>query len=177
MDLSSIVDMIGAGSAVASGGLFGLLGSAFGAWMKAKERKQQAEEKIAERAHQKDMIRLQMEAKSQGAAWDSITTSQQGENIINQQENYRWVVAIKSLFRPFITLFLWIAVGWQMHLIMAGTVDHYMIMAQQNQTLFSASEIVVIIRYIVYSTVFSATTATTWWFGERALSIPEFKNR
>ena len=174
MDWMSI---LGVGASVASGGVFGLIGSAFGAWMKTKERKEQAISQEKEREHERKMFELQMQSTSQDGAWTGLETSLRAAASINGQENYKWVIAIKSLFRPFITLFLWVAVGFEIVMVMDGQLGVYIASATANTALFSAVEIQELVKYIVYSTVFSATTATTWWFGERALSLPNVKNR
>ena len=171
------LEILGLGATAASGGLFGVLGAAFGAFMKLKERKQKAIEQQEQREHDIKMMELQMEAVSQGASWDTMETSHQSEIALNGQENYKWVIAIKSLFRPFLTVFLWLAVAVQMSLVLSGTLTEYLSVGLTSQTLFTAQELVSLVKYVVYSTVFSATTATTWWFGERALSLPEMKNR
>ncbi|MEJ1355733.1 MAG: hypothetical protein RPU39_13730 [Candidatus Sedimenticola sp. (ex Thyasira tokunagai)] len=170
------LDALGVGASVASGGLFGLIGSAFGAWMKAKERALKAVEQEKQRSHERDMFKLQLEANSQAGAWDGLSASLQAAAAASQN-NYRWVLAIKSLFRPFITLFLWGAVGWLMQAIVMGDMTQYIKLASSATTVFSLAEIQSLVKYVVYSTVFSATTATTWWFGERALTMPEVKNR
>lgn len=174
MDWMSI---LGVGASVASGGIFGLAGSIFGAWMKAKERKEEAVNQEKEREHERKMFELQMQSTSQDGAWTGLETSLRADAATNGQENYKWVVAIKSLFRPFITLFLWVAVGWEIMIVLDGRLGEYLAVATANTALFSAVEIQELVKYIVYSTVFSATTATTWWFGERALSLPNVKNR
>jgi len=43
--------------------------------------------------------------------------------------------------------------------------------------LFSDGQLANMTRYIVYSMVFSAATATVWWFGDRALTPPNMKAR
>lgn len=173
----SFLDILGVGASVASGGIFGLLGAAFGSWMKTKEKVLELKERIAGRAHEKDMFRLRMEGKSQEGSWDALTTSLQAEASTNVATNYRWVSAIKALFRPFITTTLWIMVGLEINMLVSGTLTTYIVAAMDSQAVFNATEIVSIIKYIIYSTVFSATTATTWWFGERSLTLPDFKNR
>ena len=171
------VEILGLGASAASGGLFGVLGAAFGAWMKVKERREKAIEQKEQREHDREMFKLKMDAVSQGASWDALDTSMQSEIALNGQPNYQWVIAVKSLFRPFLTLFLWVAVGWVTYLVLMGTVNEYLTMAEKKQTLFTSDELVTLVRYIIYSVVFSACTATTWWFGERALSLPDMKNR
>jgi hypothetical protein len=172
------LDILGLGASAASGGLFGVIGSAFGAWMKLKERKQKAIEQKEERDHELKLIELQMQMKSQDGAWSGLTTSLQAQvELDKHQTNMPWVVAMKSLFRPFLTLSLWLAVMWLTYLVLTGSLQTYSALASSDQTIFTSAEIVSLIKYVVYSTVFSATTATTWWFGERALSLPEMKNR
>jgi len=172
------IELLGLGASAASGGLFGVLGAAFGSWMKHKERQQKAIEQKAEREHELKLIELRMQSTSQEGAWDGLTTSIHAQMELDKhQTNLPLVVAIKSLFRPFLTLCLWGAVAWLMHLVLMGSLQNYLSMASQAQTIFSSAEIVSLVRYVVYSTVFSATTATTWWFGERALSLPDVKNR
>jgi hypothetical protein len=171
------MDILGLGASAASGGLFGVLGAAFGAWMKLKERKQKAIEQSAEREHELKMMEAKMALVSQGASWDAMETSHRSEIALNGQDNYKWVVAIKSLFRPALTLFLWLAVGWQLMIVLTGTLTEYLTIAETKAALFTTEELTALVKYIVYSTVFSATTATTWWFGERALSLPDMKNR
>lgn len=172
----NIVELLGLGATAASGGLFGVLGAAFGGWMKLKERKQKAEEDIAKRAHDLQMVQLQMSSQSQAGSWASLNTSLESEAALNRQENYKWVIGVKALFRPFLTIILWVFVFVQLHLILTGVMQDYLKLAS-NGTILNLEEVLAIVRYIIYSTVFSATTATTWWFGERAISSPEMKNR
>lgn len=172
------MDLLGIGATAASGGLFGVLGAAFGAWMKHKERAQKAVEQKAQREHELKLIELGMQQNSQEGAWTGLSTSIEAQRALDlQTTNLPWVMAAKSLFRPFLTLFLWIAVIVSLQFVLTGTLEDYLKVAAEKQTLFQPSELVNLVRYIVYSIVFSATTATTWWFGERALSLPEMKNR
>lgn len=172
-----LLDILGAGASVASGGIFGIIGAAFGAWNKAKEKALELKERMADRQHEKDMFRLNMEGKSQDGSWTALETSLRAEASTNVATNYRWVSAIKALFRPFITTALWGMVALEMYMLQSGVLTKFLSTAIDSQALFDPTEIVSIAKYIIYSTVFSATTATTWWFGERSLTLPEFKNR
>ena len=169
--------IIGGALSVGSGGIFGVLGSAFGAWMKNKERAQKAIEQDRERLHQKEMFQLNLDAKNQGASWDALNVTHQTEVALNGQPNYQWVVAIKTLFRPFLTIALWVMVGWQVNMLVGGQITTITASLLDSQSLFNPTEIVELFKYVLYSTVFAASTATMWWFGERALSMPESKNR
>lgn len=172
------LSVLGLGASAASGGLFGVVGAAFSAWMKVKERKQKAIEQQAERDHELKLIDMQMKSNSQEGAWAGLTTSLQAQKALDANTtNIPAVMAIKSLFRPALTLFLWLAVGWEIHTVLTGAMTDYLSTASAQQTLFTVAELTALVKYIVYSTVFSATTATTWWFGERGLSLPEMKNR
>ena len=153
------------------------MGAAFGAWTKTKEKALEVRSRIADREHEKDMFRLRMEGKSQEGSWDALTTSLQAEASTNLATNYRWVSAIKALFRPFITTALWVMVGIEYKMMQSGSLTEVLSKAIDSQAVFDPTELVDITKYIIYSTVFSATTATTWWFGERSLTLPDFKNR
>ncbi|MBK1695783.1 hypothetical protein [Rhodovibrio salinarum] len=43
--------------------------------------------------------------------------------------------------------------------------------------ILSETDVRALLRYIVYSTVFAAMAAVTWWFGERAMTPPALKHR
>jgi len=175
--MDAILGLLGAGASVASGGIFGFAGAIFSSWQKGKQMKLEMAERGQDRVHEKEMFRLNMEAKSQEGSWSAMTATHEADAAIAQQENYKWVRAIKTLFRPALTAGLWVAVGWQLTLILSGALTTYVDAAISKQAIFSPTDIVELVRYIVYSTVFSATTATTWWFGERALTMPNMKNR
>jgi len=175
--MDEILSLLGAGASVASGGIFGLVGSVFTTWQKGKQIKLQMAERAQDRVHEKEMFRLQMEAKSQEGSWHTLKATHEADTALAQQENYKWVRAVKTLFRPALTGGLWGAVAWELNLILTGALTVFVDEAVSKQAVFTPTEIVELVRYIVYSTVFSATTATTWWFGERALTMPEMKNR
>ncbi len=179
MDWSSILSTIlGTGAAAAGGGIFGLFGSAISAWMKMKQAKQEHEFQKDKWAYETDLQKLQMQAKqeeneqaialasSQGS-WKSLQSSVAMER--KAGESYKWVNAIKDLFRPLLTLGLFVMT----YMVFLDIVKSGGVLAGN----LSPSEMVAIIKYIVYSIVFSATTAGVWWFGDRALSPPGMKNR
>ena len=171
-----IAEILGLGAAAASGGLFGVAGAALGGWMKWKERAQRTIEEAAQREHEIKLIEMKLRVRSQEGSWAALGVTHKSEIALNGQENYKWVVAIKSLFRPLLTLVLWALVYLQLSIILTGSMQEYLKLAGDG-TILSREELLSLVRYVIYSTVFSATTATTWWFGERALSLPEMKNR
>jgi hypothetical protein len=171
------MDLIAGALSVGSGGIVGILGSALGAFVKNKERAAKAIEQAAEREFQKDLLVLKMSSDSNLASWDAMNVTHQSEVALNGQPNYKWVVAAKTLFRPVLTLTLWGLVIVQLNMILDGTLTEYALIASDTQAIFSTTEIVELVRYVLYSTVFAASTATMWWFGERAMAMPEQKNR
>ena len=80
---------------------------------------------------------------------------------------HRWVNDVRSIFRPFLTVFLWVIAGiilWKMT-DWVGT------------GLVTVETSVNLIDYSVKSAIFAASTATVWWFGDRAMSPPGSKGR
>jgi len=175
--MDNILDILGVGASVASGGLFGLLGSVFSWWSKQKERKLRLEEKREEWRQQKELIQLQQQSSMQQGSWQGLAVSLQDEATLNSQPNYRWVIAVKSLFRPFITTFLWVMVGFEAYMLLTGRIDSTIRAISEGTVLFDFNMLQVLVKYIIYSTVFCAVAATLWWFGERAVLPPELKNR
>jgi uncharacterized membrane protein YraQ (UPF0718 family) len=175
-DLLSTI--IGTGAAAAGGGIFGLVGSLAGAWTKMRQAKQEHEFIKDKWAYETELQKLNMQAKaeeneqaialssSQGS-WASLQASVATER--KAGESYRWVNAVKDLFRPVLTAGLFALT----YLVFLDIVRPDGVI----QTMLAAKEIIDLVRYIVYSVVFAATTSGVWWFGDRAFSPPGMKNR
>lgn len=112
-----------------------------------------------------------MEAASQAGSWDGLQASINADAAT--VDTYKWVNAIKSLYRPFITTVLVVLVYQLFCDIVAGLGGTESVLSD----IFTGQELKEIMRYIVYSVVFSASTAVTWWFSERAFQPPGLKNR
>jgi len=172
-------DLLGLGANVASGGLFGLLGSLIGVGAKWLQAKQAAKAKISEWQHEIKLLELQMEAgdretenelaisRSEGS-WKGLSDSYHNNAIIPASAVPAWANAIRSLFRPFLTISLWILVVIELSWMLNGTLEVW---------ISDAKQFGITINYIIDSTVFSAATATTWWFGDRAFTPPGQKAR
>jgi len=167
-------DLLGTGASVASGGLFGLLGSVVGVFAKYKQEKQRQEWEVKQQKYELELLNMQMKQRAQETehelaivaqegSWEGMTSSQQ--MAMSGGETSIWVNNIKSLFRPFLTLVLWIL---SLYLFYSLADDSKML---------SQPEIDELMKYMVYSIYFSASTATVWWFGDRALAPPGLKNR
>lgn len=174
--MDDIVSLLGAGASVASGGLFGLFGSIVGQVSKHFQRKQEQKWEKEKWNYEADMFRLQMQAKaaeteqelaivSQQGSWSSLDSSIKADGLIKPQS--AWASDVKALFRPFITVVLVGVTAWIIHMLLNGRLD----------ATLTHQDKLDIIRYSVYSVVFSTSTAITWWFADRALTPPQFKNR
>jgi hypothetical protein len=144
-----------AGSAL-SGGLFGVLGQvanrAFGVWEAREKRKDTA----LAYAHELALIDKQMLAKDQETeheleltaahgSWDGLKASLAAEE--RPSESYRWVAAVRSLTRPFLTL------ETQLALVAL------MLIVRDRPSMMDA---------VIETVTFGASASLLWWFGERA---------
>jgi hypothetical protein len=144
-----------AGSAL-SGGLFGVLGQvanrAFGVWETREKRKDTA----LAYTHELALIDKQMQAKDQETeheleltaahgSWDGLKASLESE--ARATESYRWVAAVRTLTRPFLTL------ETQLALIAL------MLIVRDRPGMMEA---------VIETVTFGASASLLWWFGERA---------
>lgn len=148
-----MADLIGLTASAASGGIFGLFGTAIGRVAGYFERKQTMQHETQRWAHEVQLIELQQAAAkaeteaelaltdTQGS-WDGLLASMAAEAAISA--SYRWVDAVRGLTRPVLTLLLW--------LIAAGIWLGADATGQSN---------------IIETATFAATAATLWWFGDR----------
>ena len=164
-------DLISSGLSVASGGIFGLLGSVIGVGAKYLQEKQRQKWEKAKWDQEARLLKMQMEAKqieteqelaivAQQGSWSGLQASM--EHDAGLQSGIPVVAGIRSLFRPFLTTVLWVLAAWVFYKIITGGLQAWM----------SRQETADLIRYMVYTTFFSASTATAWWFGDRALTPP-----
>jgi hypothetical protein len=167
-------DLLGIGASAASGGVFGLLGAIGGQVSKYFQEKQRQawEEKKWDREER--MIELQMKSRREETEQELAIVQQQGSwsglkasySAVTDQPSYKWVAAAKSLFRLFLTTLLWLMAGITFYLVVTA-----------GKAYFNGAELKELVRYMVYTIFFSASTAGMWWFGDRALTPPQFKNR
>ena len=135
----------------AAGGLFGLIGTALGRVAGFFERKQRMEHERQQWDHELKLHELTMQARAQETEQDIALAAQAGSwagleaSILADAaigEASRWVINILRLVRPVLTLLLWGITG-------------AIFLATQDGSIVEAS-------------VFAATAATLWWFGDRA---------
>jgi hypothetical protein len=135
----------------AAGGLFGIFGTALGRIANYFESKQAFLQEQARWGHEYRLHELNMKARHQETELELALTAQQGswkglETSIKAEaalgKASRWVINLLRLVRPSLTLILWMITG----MIFVITKD----------------------AAIIEATVFAATAATLWWFGDRA---------
>ena len=166
-----LMDRVGGAASVAGGGLFGLLGSIGSSLLKGRAQ-------TKERDHQLAIKKADLEAAEKGHL-QTIVESRQAMSASGLIESIKsdtaanlpgWAAGTKALFRPFLTTLLVIVCGYIFTLLL-GALDGQNILADA----FPKADILAMIRYTVYSLVFSTATAITWWFGDRALTPPALK--
>jgi hypothetical protein len=165
----------------AAGGLFGLVGSLTGAWLKERAIKAEREFTKEKWAYELDLQKLQMQAKvqeteqelaivSQQGAWQGLDQSVKHDTVLVRASSV-WVNDVKSLFRPALTLVLQGGQIWIIWLVATGN-------ETMTQVLIAPSNPVAdLLRYAVFSWVFAAQTSVVWWYGDRAFAPPGMKNR
>lgn len=167
--------ILGTGATAASGGLFGLLGAGIGSWFKSKQQAAQRLEDSDKRGHELKLLEMHMAQDQQETEQELAIISQQGSwkglsESINADsriaDTHKWVNDLKSLFRPFLTVCLWVLAGWVFHKV-----------SSRGLEALNQAEVNELVKYMVYTVFFCASTATTWWFGDRALAPPGMKNR
>lgn len=175
-------DLLGGVASVASGGIFGLIGSAVGVVAKYFQKRQEFSQEKERRAWDREDFKLQMQfsaqeteqevaiASAQGA-WSGLSESIRADAAVVP---HGWAAAIRSMFRPFLTTLLVALSAWIIWFMWRGVVE-----GDRNglAMFFTPEEMAGMIRYAVYSLLFSASTAVVWWFGDRAMTPPGMKGR
>lgn len=174
--LTDLGGMIASGGG--AGGILGLVGGITGAITKAWQRKMELAHQLKEWAHELKLIELQnqrareedeheiREANVTGS-WGALTASMESIQPIDPG-SHPMVAAIRALFRPFLTVLLLVMAGWMFYLVVT---------VPEIRAAFPDPLFIDLVRYIVFSVVFTAATAAVWWFADRALTPPQYKNR
>jgi hypothetical protein len=166
-----LLELASGAASVAGGGVFGLLGSIGSAWFKGK-----AQER--DRTHQLTVQDKELEAATAGHLI-SIVEARQAMSATGLVESIKsdhtpnlpgWAAGIKALFRPFLTTAL-VLVCMYIFTLLLDALAGGNVLAEA----LTRDEIIGMIRYTVYSLVFSTATAITWWFGDRAITPPGLK--
>ncbi|MEO0881531.1 MAG: hypothetical protein AAFY34_02250 [Pseudomonadota bacterium] len=146
-------NVLGVAASAASGGLFGLIGTALGRVATFFERRQEHAHEQARWAHEGELLKLQMQANREeteaeialaetAGSWDGLRASMAAEAAIGA--SYPWVNAVRGLTRPTLTFLLWAIAG---AIYVGADADGR--------------------NAITETATFAATAATLWWFGDR----------
>lgn len=152
--------VLGALGAGATGGILGILGSLLGVGSKWLMRREERKARKDEIEYELSLIEAQMKQAGRAFEHELAIAGQAGQfevfNSAIQSESklrsgYPWVEAVRSLFRPFLTVFLWVMSYLVFKDIASGT-------ASNGAIAFAAD---------IY---FAAGNATGFWFGDRAFT-------
>ncbi len=149
---------------VMSGGLTGVFGSMFGAVVKFFQTKQDREFKKSEWEHELKLHDKNLEASqkdfdnemalvAQAGSYSGLNESIKADSGVGQ--SYKWVNAIKSLYRPALT---------------TGLIVLYYLLVYDIEDPEINKDVVALIGYMT-------SMAVAWWFGDRAFAPPGMKNR
>jgi len=176
-----LVDLLGVGASAASGGIFGFLGGIGSTIAKYFQENQRQNWKREEWKYELELLKMQREEAelerehdlaivAQEGSFTALNTSLASEGRMTASP---WANNVRTLFRPFLTLILCS--------ISALVFYEIMIAIQEGQgmfaSLFTNEEMRDLIRYMVYTIFFAASTAALWWFAERSFAPPGLKNR
>jgi hypothetical protein len=170
-------------TSAASGGILGFLGSAVGGVMKYFQTRQQHKHEQAKWAHEailldKEHARNREEDEheltmlSEQGSWEGLNASIQSESGIG--DTYKWVNAIRALFRPALTTGL-VVIAFIIFKDLSAMLTTLEPSAFTG--ILTPEEARALLVYDVNALVFSASTAVVWWFGDRAFAPPGMKNR
>jgi len=168
--------LIGAGASVAGGGLFGLIGAITGQVSKHFQEKAAREWEKQKWHHEEALMDKQIlvaaaETENEIAitsaegSWNGLTASIEADTATKPQS--AWASDIKALFRPFLTTLLVVCTMYIIHALLHDKLAGVL----------TATETTALLKYAIYSVVFSTAAAITWWFGDRALTPPHLKHR
>lgn len=178
-----IGEVLGMGASVASGGVLGLVGSLAGKVGQFFQAKQERKSKQMDYDHELKLLEMQQSQASREDLHEVEMLETQGsysglEASINAEASIQqvstWVNNLRSLTRPVLTFSLVGIVTW-MFIVLMGAVQTGTDNALVG--LLGQTAVIEILTYIIYSVVFSASTAIVWWFGDRALTPPGQRSR
>ena len=158
-----MLDVLGA---VFSGGLTGILGAAVSGIFKFLEVREANKAKVADRQHELRLQEIQMKAFQQETERELAIASQKcgSEQMVSSYdhdskigEGSQWCVNTLRLVRPAITLLSWAMVTMIWFTMNKGFLDQ----ASQSE----------VMRYLIMTTVYTASASTLWWFGDRGRSF------
>lgn len=171
--LTSLFD-VGTGGVVT--GVFGGLIGGVAKYFQEKQRQAWEEKKWS---HDKEMAKMNIKADSDklaatisadAARADKTALSQsiQADASLSNINTPPWALAVKVVFRPFLTTILIVVYAMMYYLLLEA-----LKVGGALTTIFDPNEMGEILKYMIYTMVFTTSTAATWWFCDRAIT-PSF---
>ena len=160
--------------AVTGGGVFGLVGSLVGNVAQFFKNKQQhkinVEVKKLEINLAERLAQVRIQEKKTSGSWDALEASIKAESRL-AEFTPQWANAIRALYRPLLTTML-LGVSFYIYKDLV-----FALSGGNSSLLFEVlgqGASVEILRYIVYTLLFSTSAAVTWWFADRSMKPTEF---
>jgi len=121
-----------------------------------------------------ELLKFELDAKIAGHGTEMDTLKQETSSngllaTIKADSNIAasgWAANLKAIYRPFLTTVL-LCISTVIFLKLLSALG-----GESNALsgAFDKKELVEMLRYTVYTIIFSTATAITWWFGERAFT-------
>ena len=163
--------------AVSSGGIVGIFGSLATQFLKNRREAQAHKNAMEIREQIRQDREMDLKVAAEEGSWEGLRESQKTAQAISMN-SHKWSNDIKNLYRPAFTTMLWILVYFLFKdltfAMTATTIEE--LEGTQIAKFFTPEEVSTMVRYIVESTVFIASMAGAWWFGDRAQAPAGFKN-
>ena len=145
----------------AAGGVIGIIGSLVGVaskWLMKREERRSRKDEIE---YELALIEAQMKQAGRAFEHELAIMAESGRTEVRSQAiqaesklsgSYKWVEAIRALFRPFLTVFLWIMAAYFFHEIQTATITSPIMLSIANDVMFAAG------------------SSTGFWFGDRSFT-------
>lgn len=162
---------MGAGGVVTGifGGIFGQIGKYYQEKLRQvhEEKKWSHDEKQWD--HDNRMATMEVMAESDIAKGKALSASIESDSRLSNTNSSPWANNVKIVYRPFLTTLLLVIASIMFVMFMSALEAK----AHALNQVFSGNEMKEIVRYMIYTVFYTASTAAMWWFCDRALS-PNF---
>lgn len=180
--MEGLNELLGIGVAASGGGILGLVGGLFSGVTKYFHRKQELKEKDAERQHELALFDKELTATKvedaheidvidKTGSWRGLESSIEAS--AQPLDVHKWVNDVKALTRPVLTVALLVCTAW-VYADLSNLISGH---GGSLATFFDPAEAANLLKYVVYSVVFTSSSAALWYFGDRACAPPGLKNR
>jgi hypothetical protein len=162
---------MGAGGVVTGffGGIIGQISKHFQEKSRQSHEAQKWKHEESKRNHDSRMASMEIMAESDIAKDKALSASIESDSRLSNSNSSPWANNVKVVYRPFLTTLLLIIASIMFVMFMSALE----VQAHALNQVFSGNEMKEIIKYMIYTVFYTASTAAMWWFCDRALS-PSF---